>query len=151
MKKYIIIMIVMIFSTKLKAQDDNLDKALVSSDTVFILLSQDEKAYINGKRTVKADEKYPKDMSRRYFLDDNSLSFNNLYFTRPDLEAPFFFIEPKEKFRQRDFILSNDLADKSVRQVQQIMKDKVLMLVDPTFSDTKYHYLVRVFRYAGEE
>lgn len=149
MKKYVIIALLFPFFTGLYAQDDNLDDTLVSRDTVFILAAKDIKARVNGTNSVQPDKKYPEDMSRVYYLPSDLLAFNT-YFTKLDLSVPFYFVESKEKFQQRNVISSTEFAQKSEKDALAIVENKVLMLVDPSFSDSENHYLVRVFRYAGE-
>ncbi|RED97546.1 hypothetical protein [Marinoscillum furvescens] len=151
MIKISILTSLVMLSCQLSAQDDNLDRALYSQDTVFILLMDEVEASLNGTRSIRPNNKYPEDMSRYYHLDDDPVSFNNIYFTRVDLEIPYWFTEPKERFLEREYIKSSELANKPVSYVSSILENKVLMMVDPSFADSSKYYVVRVFRYVGEE
>lgn len=84
-------------------------------------------------------------------LDENPISFNNIYGVNNSLEIPLYFIESKERFLKRDFISSDYLTNKPVEEVLMLLDGKVLMMVDPNFADGDNYYVVRVFRYAGEE
>lgn len=135
----------------LLAQDDNLDRNLYSQDTVFLLLKEGVKSTTYGKDNLDINKKYPEDKNRYYHLDNDPISFNNIYFTKVDLDIPFWFSESKEKFHKREYIQTPKLANKSVSYVSEILENKVLMMVDPSFADSTNYFVVRVFRYAGEE
>lgn len=134
---------------QLKAQDDNLDKELYSQDTVFILLDQDVKSTTYGKDILDTKKKYPEDKNRYYFLDNDLISLNTFY-TNIDLGKPFYFWESKEKFHKRASIYSSEFAKKREDDALASVQNRVLMMVDPTFSDSINYCIVRVFRYAGE-
>lgn len=150
-KSSIVSTLLILASYQLTAQDDNLDKELYSQDTVFVLINEEVKAITFGKQKIETTKEYPEDKNRYYFFDDDPVSFNNIYFTKIDLELPFYFIESKERFHRREYIKSSDLANKPVSSVLGILNNKVLMMVDPAFADSSNYYIVRVFRYAGEE
>ncbi|MEM6644360.1 MAG: hypothetical protein AAF616_15380 [Bacteroidota bacterium] len=131
------------------SQDDNLDRELNSQDTVYILLSNKHTVEINGKNSINPTGKYPEDMSRRYYFDNSFLAFNT-YYTRTDLKQ-FYLVEDKRRFLKRDYITDDWFKDRDEKDMFKSINGKVLMIVDPTFSNGEKYYLVRVFRYAGEE
>ncbi|MEM0941554.1 MAG: hypothetical protein AAF600_09570 [Bacteroidota bacterium] len=150
-ERFFILFIVAFINTEILAQDDNLDQELYSSDTVFILLKNPASALkISAKATVNPGKKYPEDKSRVYILNNSLLAFNT-YFTDPSIDIPFFSIKSKYEFESRSFFTDKVLSSKSAEELKSIIEDKVLMIVDPTFATEDNYYLVRVFRYAGEE
>lgn len=138
-----------VISNQLFAQDDNLDSIHYSKDTIFILLSEKIVAKNNGKKTINPDKNYPEDMSRRYHLEGPD-SFNNIYYTDPSMCYSWYFSELKSKFERRNYFLSDDLSKKSIADLLELLDNRVIMMVDTSFSTKENHFVVRVIRYAGE-
>ena len=132
------------------SQDDNLDEELYSKDTVFILLQKDIIGVNNGTRERREGVGYPEDISRRYEFGSDYLNTQHFY-TPNDLKGAFYLVEDKKNFLLRSYITSDWFKDKSNEDILKLIQDKVLMVVDPGFALEDKYYLVRIFRYAGEE